>query len=85
MRVTAEAPRPLPPLASLLLFRDGVAPAWDDPANVGGGRVVLAVRREEGEAIWSDLMAAALAAGESVIKYKSPLNVLKDTYDHSIY
>jgi hypothetical protein len=25
----------------------------------------------------------AVAAGESVIKYKSPLNVLKDTYDHS--
>jgi hypothetical protein len=26
-----------------------------------------------------------LAAGESVIKYKSPLNVLTDTYDHSSY
>jgi hypothetical protein len=51
MRVTAEAPRPLPPLASLLLFRDGVAPA----------------------------------RGESVIKYKSSLNVLKDTYDYSCY
>jgi hypothetical protein len=45
--------------------------------------VVLAVRREESEAIWSDLTAAALAPGESVIKYESPLNVLKDTYDHS--
>jgi hypothetical protein len=26
---------------------------------------------------------AALAEGEPVIKYKSTLNVLKDTYDHS--
>jgi hypothetical protein len=26
-----------------------------------------------------------LAEGEPVIKYKSPLNVLKDTYDHSCY
>ena len=26
-----------------------------------------------------------LAQGESVIKYKSPLNVLTDTYDHSCY
>ena len=26
---------------------------------------------------------ALLAPGESVIKYKSPLNVLKDTYDYS--
>ena len=26
-----------------------------------------------------------LAAGESVIKCSSPLNVLKDTYDHSCY
>jgi hypothetical protein len=29
--------------------------------------------------------AAGLARGESVIKYKSPLNVLKDTYDHNCY
>jgi hypothetical protein len=27
----------------------------------------------------------ALARGESVIRYKSPLNVLKDTYDHGCY
>jgi hypothetical protein len=28
---------------------------------------------------------SAVAAGGSVIKYKSPLNVLKDTYNHSCY
>jgi hypothetical protein len=27
----------------------------------------------------------ALAPGESVMKCQSPLNVLKDTYDHSCY
>jgi hypothetical protein len=26
-----------------------------------------------------------IAGGESVIKYKSPLNVLKDTYDYRCY
>jgi hypothetical protein len=30
-------------------------------------------------------LTATLAEGESFIKYKSPLNVLKDTYDHSCY
>ena len=29
--------------------------------------------------------SAALATGESVIKYKFPLNVFKDPYDHSCY
>jgi hypothetical protein len=29
------------------------------------------------------LLVARVAPGESVIKYKSILNVLKDTYDHS--
>ena len=28
---------------------------------------------------------ARLARGEPVIKYKPPLNVLKDTYDHSCF
>ena len=28
---------------------------------------------------------ARLAEGGSVVKYKSPLNVLTDTYDHSCY
>jgi hypothetical protein len=39
---------------------------------------------------WDGGMRAALGCGvlewgESVIKYPSPLNVLKDTYDHSCY
>jgi hypothetical protein len=29
--------------------------------------------------------AVAVAQGESVVTCKSPLNVLKDTYDHSFY
>ena len=39
---------------------------------------------ESTEAI-TNLLTALLAAGESVIKRPSPLNVLKDTYDHSCY
>ena len=31
------------------------------------------------------LGCGVLEWGESVIKYPSPLNVLKDTYDHSCY
>ena len=30
-------------------------------------------------------VGAGVAPGESVIEYKSPLNVLKDTYDYSCY
>ena len=60
MKVTAVPPRPLPPLGSLLLFRAGIKPSWDDPRSIGGGRVVLAVRTEEAGGVWSDLMAAAL-------------------------
>jgi hypothetical protein len=36
--------------------------------------------------IWIALgLGVCSAEGESVIKYKSPLNVLTDTYDHSCY
>jgi hypothetical protein len=33
--------------------------------------------------VWWRALVATLARGESVIKYKSPLNVLKDAYDYS--
>ena len=32
-----------------------------------------------------DYIRSFLAAGGSVIKFPSPLNVLKDTYDHSCH
>jgi hypothetical protein len=36
--------------------------------------------------VLADLPLQRLAAGESIIiKCKSPMNVLKDTYDHSCY
>ena len=33
----------------------------------------------------ADIADLVTAAGESVMKCPSPLNVLKDTYDHSCY
>ena len=40
------------------------------------------ISRREAEAVPE---CPRLAPGESVIEYKSPLNVLKDTYDYSCY
>ena len=45
------------------------------------GAAALAV----GDTAAAALAVAALAVGESVIRCRSPLNVLKDTYDHSCY
>jgi hypothetical protein len=49
-------------------------------SNKGGVGVEVDVQLiDRGHAIiWR-----GLAQGESVIKYESPLNVLKDSYDHS--
>jgi hypothetical protein len=38
-----------------------------------------------GQRLRSFLGQAELAVGESVIRCPSPLNVLKDAYDHSCY
>jgi hypothetical protein len=41
---------------------------------------------ELAEAEWKEVLRqAGVAAGESAIKLPSPLDVLKDVYDHSCY
>ena len=47
-------------------------------ARLDAGQLALHQRHEL-------LLLLDLAEGESVIKYKFPLNVLKDTYDHSCH
>jgi hypothetical protein len=47
------------------------------PLQLQGGGAALVVVSE------ADVLAAAVAVGESAIKCPSPLNVPEDTYDHN--
>ena len=71
-----------------VLYYQGLLEIQSAIANPFGNDATDLSRRRE-QRIWraevGALQEAALAMGESVIKYKSPLNVLKDTYDYSCY
>jgi hypothetical protein len=58
-----------------------------DRAFAMGGRAVVSLAVVPNCTFAKDKCAAGqiLARGEAVIKYKSPLNVLKGTYDYSCY
>ncbi|CAF4819191.1 unnamed protein product [Pieris macdunnoughi] len=53
-------PYELPPLSDLHLFKLGIKPMWEDPANVNGGKWVVRLRKSQTEQAWEDLCMAML-------------------------
>lgn len=53
-------PADLPPLSDLHLFKLGIKPMWEDPANVNGGKWVVRVRKGQTGRAWEDLCMAML-------------------------
>lgn len=44
-------PSQLPTKANYYLFKDGIAPAWEDPQNKNGGKWEIQVAREKSKSI----------------------------------
>ncbi|OWR42611.1 eukaryotic translation initiation factor 4E type 2 [Danaus plexippus] len=53
-------PAELPPLSDLHLFKLGIKPMWEDPANVHGGKWVVRLRKAQTGRAWEDLCMAML-------------------------
>ncbi|XP_049870827.1 eukaryotic translation initiation factor 4E type 2 [Pectinophora gossypiella] len=53
-------PAELPPLSDLHLFKLGIKPMWEDPANVNGGKWVVRLRKSQTGRAWEDLCMAML-------------------------
>lgn len=53
-------PSELPPLSDLHLFKLGIKPMWEDPANVNGGKWVVRLRKSQTGRAWEDLCMAML-------------------------
>ncbi|CAH0399040.1 unnamed protein product [Chilo suppressalis] len=53
-------PSELPPLSDLHLFKLGIKPMWEDPANVNGGKWVVRLRKNQTGRAWEDLCMAML-------------------------
>ncbi|GBP65635.1 Eukaryotic translation initiation factor 4E type 2 [Eumeta japonica] len=53
-------PAELPPLSDLHLFKVGIKPMWEDPANVNGGKWVVRLRKGQTGRAWEDLCMAML-------------------------
>lgn len=53
-------PSELPPLSDLHLFKLGIKPMWEDPANVNGGKWVVRLRKSQTHRAWEDLCMAML-------------------------
>lgn len=48
----------VPGSADVMLFRDGIRPLWEDPANKGGGKWTLRMRKGGAGAVWEELVLA---------------------------
>ncbi|KPI99459.1 Eukaryotic translation initiation factor 4E type 2 [Papilio xuthus] len=53
-------PDELPPLSNLHLFKLGIKPMWEDPANVNGGKWVVRLRKSQTGRAWEELCMAML-------------------------
>ncbi|XP_041968489.1 eukaryotic translation initiation factor 4E type 2 isoform X2 [Aricia agestis] len=53
-------PYELPPLSDLHLFKLGIKPMWEDPANVNGGKWTVRLRKSQTVRAWEDLCMAML-------------------------
>lgn len=52
------APHPVNVICDYNIFRSSIAPAWEDAANVGGGRWVLRLRKGVADRVWEEVVYA---------------------------
>ncbi|GAA6059069.1 hypothetical protein JCM10212_002040 [Sporobolomyces blumeae] len=52
------APAPVNVICDYNIFRSSIAPAWEDAANVGGGRWVLRLRKGVADRVWEEVVYA---------------------------
>lgn len=45
---------------SLMVFRDGIKPLWEDPENKAGGRFVTRIRKTGSQVIWETLLLSLI-------------------------
>ncbi|GAA5983974.1 hypothetical protein JCM5350_001811 [Sporobolomyces pararoseus] len=55
---TESAPHPINVICDYNIFRSSIAPAWEDAANVGGGRWVLRLRKGVADRVWEEVVYA---------------------------
>ncbi|GAA5879817.1 hypothetical protein JCM16303_004191 [Sporobolomyces ruberrimus] len=55
---TDPAPHPVNVICDYNIFRSSIAPAWEDAANVGGGRWVLRLRKGVADRVWEEVVYA---------------------------
>lgn len=55
---TDSAPHPINVICDYNIFRSSIAPAWEDSANVGGGRWVLRLRKGVADRVWEEVVYA---------------------------
>ncbi|GAA5830060.1 hypothetical protein JCM3766R1_006753 [Sporobolomyces carnicolor] len=53
-----SAPQPVNVICDYNIFRSSIAPAWEDAANVGGGRWVLRLRKGVADRVWEEVVYA---------------------------
>ena len=51
-------PAEIPYLTDVHVFRDNIKPVWEDPANKGGGKLVIKVKKGLGSRYWEMLLLA---------------------------
>ncbi|GAA6044650.1 hypothetical protein JCM8097_003128 [Rhodosporidiobolus ruineniae] len=62
---SSDSPDAAPPAVNLIcdynIFRASIAPAWEDAANVGGGRWVIRLRKGVADRIWEEVVYALVS------------------------
>ncbi|XP_055852267.1 eukaryotic translation initiation factor 4E type 2 [Episyrphus balteatus] len=53
-------PTALPPFRELSLFKQGIKPMWEDPANTTGGQWVIRLRKNKIDRAWENVCMAML-------------------------
>lgn len=53
-------PNDLPSSISYHLFRDGIAPMWEDPNNALGGKWMLRLKKGMASRVWEDCLLAVI-------------------------
>jgi len=61
-------PDSLPKGCEFLLFKEGIKPLWEDPANAGGGRFVLHIKKIFSTKTWEDILLAFIITEENFDK-----------------
>lgn len=69
-------PSQLPPISEINIFRSPIAPVWEDPHNLGGGRFVLRLRKGVADRVLEELVLAVV--GERLAVNGIVLSVRKD-------